>query len=695
MRPSILNPLFCDVAGIDGVGVQTLKRLKNLIGGTILARVLFHVPTDIRHRRVLKKASEASEGIYATFPVYITDQIVPASRRQPYKIKGSFDNTSVELVFFHYHKEYLQKRFPIGATVVVSGRVAYNKGGIQISHPDYCVSDVRFVPEFEPLYPLTAGVGLKTVHKIALSALDRLPDLPEWLDEAFLKQRGFLGFKESLSKLHAPQTVEDVVCFERCRRRIAYDELLAFQLALRLIRGTRQHQNVPVLVPTGALTQALEKQLPFELTSAQKRVVGEIRTDMTSGYRMTRLLQGDVGSGKTLVALMALLCVVESGAQGAFMAPTDILARQHFDTCLRYLKGVGVNVALLTGREKGKSRTQILNEVAQGKIQILIGTHALITEEVTFQNLRLVVIDEQHKFGVNQRLALSSKQAGVHVLSMTATPIPRTLALTSYGDMDLSILDEKPVGRQVVETRVMSCAKIPELVLKLKERLLSRERRQQIYWICPLVEESEKSDLMAAQKRFESLQKVFHEQVALVHGQMKGAEKDAVMERFVRGEIDVLVATTVIEVGVDVKTADVMVIEHAERFGLAGLHQLRGRIGRGTDKAICLLLHGNRLSETARKRLRVMRETTDGFIIAEEDLLLRGAGEILGAKQSGLPEFQVADLDKDRDLLFVANKDAGLIFNQDPTLGSKRGQALKNLLYLFQKDTGVRVLKAG
>lgn len=695
MRPGVLNPLFCSLACVDGIGEHLSKRLAALVGGDLLVRALFHLPVDIRHRPVLTSGADVVHGTYGTFLMRVVSLAAPQTRRQPFKVTGIFDDTPVEVVFFHYHKAYLQQRFRPGTNIVLSGRLELSGGIIRVLHPDYCVSGIEFVPVFEPLYPLTAGVSLKTVRKMTLEALKRLPELPEWQDTAFLKAKGFAGFKESLEKLHHPCSTADAAEFERHRRRLAYDELLANQLALRLMRGHRRQSGGITVHPTEQLTTALEKSLPFSLTKAQKRVIAEIRADLNSGQRMSRLLQGDVGSGKTLVALMSLLAVVEAGYQGAFMAPTDILARQHFETCLRYAKGLNVKIALLTGRDKGERRARILKALATGETDILIGTHALITDDVDFKNLALAVIDEQHKFGVNQRLSLSMKQAGAHVLSMTATPIPRTLALTAYGDMDLSVLDEKPAGRQAVETRVMPCTRIPELISKLKQLIAGQNRRRQVYWICPLVEESEKSDLMAAEKRFASLQKVFGDRVALVHGQMKGPEKDAVMARFAAGETDILVATTVIEVGVDVKTADIMVIEHAERFGLSGLHQLRGRIGRGHEKAVCLLLHGARLSQTARRRLEIMRETADGFLIAEEDLKLRGSGDVLGARQSGLPVFQMADLEKDRDLLLTAAKDAGLICSQDPELASDRGQALKNLLYLFQKDAGIRALKAG
>ena len=435
--------------------------------------------------------------------------------------------------------------------------------------------------------------------------------------------------------------------------------------------------------------------MPFALTGAQQRVIKEIRQDLFSEDKMIRLLQGDVGAGKTVVSLAALLIVCEGNYQGVLMAPTDILAGQHYKAFEKMLAGTNIRIELLTGREKGKKRVNILERLALGEIDILIGTHAVFTEDVQYKNLALVVIDEQHKFGVQQRLQLTKKQRGVNLLVMTATPIPRTLALTSYGDMDISILDEKPKNRQPIETKVISVDKVFDIIHKLDEKIKSSPKKVQVYWVCPLVQESEKMDLMAAEKRFEELKEVFGDKVGMVHGKMKGAEKDEVMERFKKGELSVLVSTTVIEVGVDVPSASVMVIEHAERFGLAGLHQLRGRVGRGSEKSVCLLLYGKQLSETGRARLKVMRESENGFVIAEEDLRLRGAGDLLGVKQSGLPQFKMADLSVHQHLLKTAAQDAKMILSQDPYLESERGKALRILLYLFQKDSEILTLKAG
>lgn len=694
MRPSILNFLFSDVSSLAGIGPKFAKLIKKLAGPYIVD-VLWHLPSSVNHRELIKSFNSFVPGQIGTFCMEIVEHKVPHSRRSPYRILGQCGETAVELVFFNYHKDYLASALPIGELRWISGKIELNMGKIQVTHPDYMAANLERIPLYETVYPLTAGLSGKIIAKAIHQALPHVPVLTEWLDEPFKKQEGFHDWCESLIKAHHPQTNEDLSPLHPARRRLAYDELLANQLALFISRLKMKRKRGFKIDGDGHLTDGLLKQLPYQLTNAQLRVIGEIKNDAKSDYKMLRLLQGDVGAGKTIVALFAMLNAVEAGCQSVLMAPTDILARQHLETIKRFCDPLDVRVDLLTGREKGKKRIELLEDIKNGKINILIGTHAVFVEDVIYEKLGLVVIDEQHKFGVKQRLALTDKEKGVDLLVMTATPIPRTLALTTYGDMDMSILDEKPANRQSIDTRVLPVTKLDEVVQKIYLATTQSGDKTQVYWVCPLVEESEKSDLMAVEKRYAELKNIFGDKVGLVHGKMKGTQKDLVMNEFAAGKLSVLVSTTVIEVGVDVKTATIMVIEHAERFGLSQLHQLRGRIGRGSEKSTCLLLYAGHLSETSKARLKIMRETQDGFLIAEEDLKLRGAGEMLGSKQSGFQEFQLADLSVHSDLLLTASKDAKMILNMDPNLTTNRGQALKILLYLFQKDQEIHTLISG
>ena len=695
MRPAVLNPLFTPTTAQSGIGNKLGKLLERLCGPTV-ADVLWHLPSGVNYRPKYQQEGEIRLNALGTLQMQIAwHQAPPRGSRLPYRIGGTTLNRPIELVFFNYHKSYLQQKYPEGKTVWVSGKIEPAGVGLKILHPDYITESPEAIPEYEVIYPQSRGITSRLLRHIIAPALRTLPELPEWLDSAFQAKHHLPFWKNALEQAHSPRTEADLLPTHPARLRLAYDEILANQLALLLVRAQNKKQSGQVIQGTGTLTQHLLSALPFQLTGAQQRVLIEIQRDMESPERMTRLLQGDVGSGKTIVALLAMITAGEAGIQSALMAPTDILARQHFDKISKLCEPLGITVGLLTGRDKGKARAQILTDLAAGKIHILIGTHALFTDTVSFGNLGLVVIDEQHKFGVHQRLALVRKERGVNLLVMTATPIPRSLALTVYGDMDVSRLDEKPAGRKPIETTVLPTAKIPELTARLQRKIADKSTRTQAYWICPLVEESEASDLSAVKARFATLQQTFGDRVGLVHGKMKGPEKDAVMTRFANGELDVLVATTVIEVGVDVKSATIMIIEQAERFGLAGLHQLRGRVGRGSVASQCILLHSPRLTETAKKRLNIMRETDDGFVLAEEDLKLRGAGEMVGSRQSGFPEFRMADPAMATDLIWTATKDAQTVLSLDPGLTSPRGQALRLLLYLFQKDLELQTLKAG
>ena len=705
MRPSVLNPLFAGAAGIKGIGQKLDKALAAFLrpslgeasDGARIVDLLFHLPSGLVDRRFRPRIADLPRQGIATIEVTVGRHKPPPpyNKRVPYRIEVFDDTGRLALIFFHAFADHLKRTLPEGERRFISGAIEWYGGEPQIVHPDHIVSAEEFglLPLIEPVYPLTEGLSGKRLARAIRAALDKIPALPEWQDEAYRQRHNWPAFEQALRALHHPETPVAVGPESQARRRLAYDELLANQLALSLVRKHLKRSAGRKLKGTGDVRAKIVAALPYDLTGAQHTAIEEILRDMAAPERMLRLLQGDVGSGKTVVALLALAAAVESGAQGALMVPTEILARQHMATLQPFCDAAGVSFALLTGREKGKARDSVLAKLASGEIGILIGTHALFQEGVVFKDLGLVVIDEQHRFGVHQRLALQAKAgAATDLLVMTATPIPRTLALTVYGDMDVSKLTEKPAGRLPIDTRALPMTRMDEVIEGLVRGLAQGHRA---YWVCPLVEESEAVDLAAAEDRFAALGKRFPGQVGLVHGRLRGPEKDKAMAAFKAGELSLLVSTTVIEVGVDVPEANVMVIENAERFGLAQLHQLRGRVGRGTEKSNCLLLYQDPIGETAKARLRIMRETEDGFRIAEEDLRLRGAGELLGTRQAGVPLFRMADLAADGDLLAAARDDASLMLTRDPKLASPRGEALRMLLYLFERDEAVRLIGAG
>ena len=694
MRPSILFPLFADTRTLGGVGPK-LEKLIARVAGSRIVDLIFDLPVGLIDRSYRPKLNAAEEGRIATVTVTVLDHVAPRDRRQPYRIRCSDDTAIIELIYFHAHTDYLNRTLPVGSTRVVSGKIERYKDKLQMPHPDHVLAsdELGEMPLHEPVYGLTEGLPAKPLLNAVRSAVSKVPTLPEWDDAAFLRTKEWKPFDVALLAAHAPDSESDLLPDAPERRRLAYDELLANQLALLLIRrqmrGAKKGRS---LKGDGRLKAKAIAALPFALTDAQLQVIGEIEADMAASQRMLRLLQGDVGAGKTIVAFLALLGAVEAGSQGALMAPTDILSRQHMAALEPLAKATGVRMALLTGRERS-GREQTLAALATGDIDILVGTHALFSEDVAFADLGLAVVDEQHRFGVHQRMQLQGKGGRpADVLVMTATPIPRTLALTVYGDMDVSRLTGRPPGRKPIDTRTLSVDRLDEVIEHLRKAI---GRGARAYWVCPLVEESEKIDLAAAEERAAMLKRSLGSKVGLVHGRMKGAERDAAMAKFKSGEKSILVATTVIEVGVDVPEATIMVVEHAERFGLAQLHQLRGRVGRGQGKSSCLLLFQGPLGETAKARLKTMRDTEDGFVIAEEDLRLRGAGERLGTRQSGMPLFRLADLSAHSDLLAAARDDAQLILQRDPELQSARGEALRTLLYLFGRDEAVRYLRAG
>lgn len=692
-RPAILNKLFSPLTELKGIG-EKLAQLIEKIAGPRIVDLIFHIPNSIIDRRFSPSLAQAPPGRVVTLCVKILEHKPGATPRQPYRILCEDDTGEITLVFFHAQKDWLQKSLPVGSEKAISGQVEIYNDRLQMTHPDRILpaAELESLKTVEPIYPLTAGLSSKVMLKGVQGAINLLPQPEEWLNKGLVHERHWPAWREALTTIHAPQSDADLLPTTKARQRLAYDELLASQLALRLMRIHQVKVSSRALKDQGHLRTKAIAALPFKLTMSQEKAIADILGDMASGTRMLRLLQGDVGSGKTAVAAFAMFAAVEAGTQAALMAPTELLARQHFQTLEPLANAIGVKINILTGRDKGKTRDRLLAELAAGNIDIIIGTHALVQDGVSFKDLGFAVIDEQHRFGVHQRLILRNKGSSVHTLVMTATPIPRTLLLASYGDMDVSRLLEKPAGRKPINTRAVPLDRMQEVIEALHRAVSTKTR---IYWVCPLVEESELVDLAAAEDRYHHLTGIFGNKVGLVHGRMKHAEKEKIMTAFRAGNLSILVATTVIEVGVDVPEATIMVIEHADRFGLAQLHQLRGRIGRSDQASTCLLLYDAKAGEMARARLKIMRETNDGFLIAEEDLRLRGGGEILGTRQSGLPDFRLADLAVHGDLLAIAQNDAKLITETDPDLEGARGQPLRTLLYLFDRDTAIRFLRSG
>lgn len=708
MRPEMLNPLFAAIGTLAGVGPKIEKLFAVLLKGAPQtgsepgARVvdlLWHLPVSLIDRRFQPKISDVVAGELATLKVTVGEHMPPPghNKRLPYRVSCFDDSGHIQLIFFRAHKDYLEKQLPVGSTRYIAGKIEIFRDEPQMPHPDHMLSQEEFdeLPLVEPVYPMTGGLARKTLQRSVKAALALTPEMPEWQDKAWKKKQKYQSFNQALLAAHSPEDMRNLQPDDPARLRLAYDELLANQLALGLVRAHMRKATGRKIVGTGDLRHQLISSLPFSLTSSQVRSIEEVLKDMATPERMLRLLQGDVGSGKTIVALLSMLCAVESGAQAAIMAPTEILTRQHHETMTTLCRDLNVTIVILTGRETGKAREEVLAKIKSGDAQLIIGTHAIFQEGVEFKDLALAVIDEQHRFGVHQRLALQAKASsglGLDLLVMTATPIPRTLTLTIYGDMDVSKLLEKPAGRQPVDTAVLPISRLPDIITRLQQAIT---QGAQIYWVCPLVEESELLDAISAEQRHASLKEIFGDKVGLVHGRMKGAEKDAIMAQFRAHDLDILVATTVIEVGVDVPNATIMIIEHAERFGLSQLHQLRGRVGRGANKSSCLLLYQAPLGEIAEKRLSIMRETDDGFVISEEDLKLRGAGELLGTRQSGFAQFHIADLDAHSELLAAARDDATLIIGKDINLQTERGEALRILLYLFERNEAIKLLNAG
>ncbi|WP_425909296.1 ATP-dependent DNA helicase RecG [Nitrobacter sp. TKz-YC02] len=699
MHPALLNPLFVPVTSLSGVGPKQDKLFRYLLARDETPRLidlLFHLPASVVDRRARPKIRDAVPGTIVTLEVTV-DQHRPAPpgrSRAPHLVYASDETGDVVLTYFRAQPGYVEKLLPIGSRRYVSGTIQTFDGALQIVHPDRVVDEAGLakLSGIDPVYPLTEGLALGSLRRAIAGALQKLPVLPEWISPDILRRCSFPPLQEALHRVHVLLELTDILPEGRFWSRLAFDELLAGQLALALVRTQLRRPAGSRHAGDGHLRNRIIDALPYALTASQQQAAAAISDDLRQPVRMLRLLQGDVGSGKTVVALLAAAAVAEAGKQTALMAPTEILARQHIKTIAPLAEQAGLRVAILTGREKGKERREITARLADGDIDLLVGTHALIQDDVAFKALALAVVDEQHRFGVRERLALTAKGEAVDVLVLSATPIPRTLVLTYFGDMDVSELREKPAGRQPIDTRAVPDNRLDEVIDAVGRAVKAGKL---VYWICPLVEESETVDLTDAEQRFDSLKARFGDKVGLVHGKMRGLEKDRVMAQFAAAEINLLVATTVVEVGVDVPAATIMVIENAERFGLAQLHQLRGRIGRGSEPSTCLLLYREPLGEMSAARLRVIRETTDGFRIAEEDLKLRGEGDILGTRQSGLPGYRIARSDVHAQLITLARDEALRILKQNPNLTGAHGEALRCLLHLFERDEALPLLGAG
>ena len=694
MRPSYLNNLLSPINLVTGIGPK-IEKLFNRIDINLKVHFLWHLPYNIIKRQKHENIHDAQINTLVTLKIKVLKHVPSRFKKQPYRVHCLCNETPIDIVFFYARHPVVKKNLPEEEIRFVSGKLEYFRNTYQITHPSHIIETkgINEIKNIEPIYSLTAGLSQKIISKYIEQIIKNIPDLNEWIDEIYLKKYRFSNWKNSIVRIHNPDKIEDISNQNIYRRRLAFDELLAHQLAIAIIRNYNQKKKGIVISSNNKLYEKFIKNLKFNLTTSQKKVVEEITIDLESENQMIRLLQGDVGSGKTIVALIAMLKTVESGYQSVLMVPTSILANQHFVNFCDFLSEININVEILTSKDKGNDRINKLKLIADGSINIIIGTHALIQEDVVFHKIGLAVIDEQHRFGVYQRMVFHYKGKRPSILVMSATPIPRTLALASYGDMDESRLTEKPLGRKTIKTTSLTLNKVNKLIERIKINIANSNSK--FYWVCPLIEESEELDLKAATLRYQHLDKLFKNKVLLMHGQLNEKEKEQIMYKFINEDYRILVATTVIEVGIDIKSATTIIIEHAERFGLAQLHQLRGRVGRSNLDAFCILLHKEIIGNNAKKRINKMIETNDGFLISEEDLKIRGAGEILGKKQSGLPSFKIAELSFDSDLLEDVRENVEKISKNNPKLENDEGEKLRNLLYLYERDAAIKTLLAG
>ncbi len=694
MRPKHLDFLLSPINILKGVGPKIENIIKKL-GINLNVHFLWHFPYRIIEKKYYDNIHDAPINDFVTLKIQILKHYPSKFRRQPYRVNCLSNDTPIDIVYFNAKHPMIRSILPVKSFKMISGKLEFYKNKFQITHPTNIdnISSIQLIKEKEPVYGLTAGLNMKNFIKLSNQVLQLLPNQKEWIDEKIIKKYNFVSWKNSIENLHNPEIDNKFDNKNNFRRRLAFDELLAHQLAIGIIRNINRRKKSIKYNNKNKLKNLLIKNLDFKLTNSQLLVLKEIQDDLESDNQMIRLLQGDVGSGKTIVALISMLTVVESGFQTTLMAPTSILAYQHYENISILLKDMKVKINILTGKDKGRLRMEKLNKIKNGDTQILIGTHALIKDNVIFKNLGLSVIDEQHRFGVYQRMAFNYKGFHPSILVMSATPIPRTLTLAAYGDMHESRLTEKPLGRKEIKTTALTFDKEIQLLERIKIKIENSDNK--FFWVCPLIDESQELDLKAATDRFNFLNKMFKNKVLLIHGQLNEKQKEITMEKFKNEDYRILVATTVIEVGIDIKSATTIIIEHAERFGLAQLHQLRGRVGRNKDESFCILLHKVNINKNAKKRIKIMTDTNDGFKIAEEDLLIRGPGEILGKKQSGLPTFNVADLSYDKDILEEAKLLAEIVINEDPKLNNIKNKYLKDLLYIHERDAAIKTLLAG
>ena len=693
MRSEIINPLFASITSLAGVGPKLEKSFNRLVGNKLL-HLLWHIPYNIIKRQKYENIYDAKINTVITFKVKVLKHLPSRFKKQPYKVNCISNDIPIDIVFFNARHPIIKSTLPTGKEKFISGKLEYFRNNFQVTHPTHIIDidKINEIKEIEPIYGLTFGLSQKIYLKNIQKVISIIPDLGEWIDEKIIKKNSFHGWKKSLISIHNPTKLEDIEISNIYRKRLAFDELLSHQLAISIIRNSNKKEKGLKFSEKRLVIENFINTLPYKLTNSQSKVWDEIYHDLISSNRMIRLLQGDVGSGKTIIALLSILQSIQSGYQSALMVPTGILAQQHFTNIKNLFKELKIDVTILTSKDKGKERIEKLNKIKNGDTKLVIGTHSLIQDDVKFKSIGLVVIDEQHRFGVFQRMAFTNKGKKPSILVMSATPIPRTLSLAAYGDMDESKITEKPIGRLPIKTTSLSISKERQLIERLKLKLKSNEKA---YWVCPLIQESEELDLKAAEERYKILYDIFDKKVLLIHSQFNEKEKEEIMNKFQNEDYKILVSTTVIEVGIDIKDATTIIIEHAERFGLAQLHQLRGRVGRNTVQSSCILLHKDSITDNAKKRIRKMKETNDGFEIAKKDLEIRGPGEILGTKQSGLPSFKIADLSFDSELLEETRKYVYFIEKNDPKLESTIGKNLQNLLYLFERDIAIKTLLAG